>query len=210
MTAFDSQRKNAGSKVMSKFLQFLAAVALCASALPAPGQAQEQRVDPILNFQIGRYLGLWHEIASIPAWFQEDCVARTTATYELAEEPGRLTVLNVCQTAGGGREEAEGRARLTGALNRGALEVTFVEIFGWWVWPAAGDYTIIALDEDYRWSAVGHPSRDYGWILAREDSLPPETIKMIEARFRAAGYDTCRILTTPRQEGEPRLPLCEL
>ncbi|MET4806736.1 lipocalin family protein [Limibacillus sp. MBR-115] len=209
MTAFDFEANRAKLNGMRKWPHLLAVLGVALLFEPTRAPAQDQTVNPILNFEIGRYLGLWHEIASIPAWFQEDCVARATATYALAEEPGRLTVLNACQTAGGGRTEAEGRARLTGALNRGALEVTFVEIFGWWLWPAAGDYTIIALDDDYRWSAVGHPSRDYGWILSREESLSDETLKMIAAHFRAAGYDTCRILTTPRQDGEARVPLCE-
>ena len=36
------------------------------------------------------------------------------------------------------------------------------------IWPFSVDYLIIDLDPDYRWLAVGHPSRDYFWILARE------------------------------------------
>jgi apolipoprotein D and lipocalin family protein len=99
---------------------------------------------------------------------------------------------------------------LTGPSDRGGLEVTFVSILGEPLWLLAGDYIVIALDEDYRWSAVAHPSRDYAWILAREPVLPLETIEEIAGAFSAAGYDTCRILMSPQKAQEARRPLCEL
>ena len=49
--------------------------------------------------------------------------------------------------------------------------MAFFEVGGHWLWPIAGDYDVMALDPDYRWSLVGHPSRDYAWILAREPQL---------------------------------------
>lgn len=32
-------------------------------------------------------------------------------------------------------------------------------------WPFSGDYWIVALDENYQWSVVSAPGRDYLWIL---------------------------------------------
>ena len=185
--------------------------ALVASFLfGAPAIAEEAPLPPVSGFEVDRYLGLWHEIASIPAWFQEDCVSDTSARYGLEPESGLVTVLNRCREESGEWDEADGFARFTGPRDEGGLEVTFLSIFGLPLWMIAGDYVVVALDEDYHWSAVGHPSRDYAWILARETELPLETLREIEARFAEAGYDTCEILTSPRKDQEARRPLCEL
>ncbi len=184
---------------------------LVAASLACPARPDTPReVRPVTGFEVDRYLGLWHEIAIIPNWFQEDCAAGTTATYGLAEDIDAVTVLNSCLEADGSRSTAEGRARFTGAPGEGALEVTFVSLLRIWLWPLSGDYIVFALDPDYRWAAIGHPSRDYGWILAREQRLQPEVLKGIGSRFREAGYDTCALLLSPRALGDPRTPLCEL
>ncbi|MEO1723550.1 MAG: lipocalin family protein [Pseudomonadota bacterium] len=167
-------------------------------------------VTPVTGFDVERYLGVWHEIASIPNWFQEDCVAATTADYGTAEGFEGITVLNSCLEDDGSRSMAEGRARFTGPTDQGGLEVTFVSLLGYWLWPLSGEYIVIAIDPEYRWTAIGHPSREYGWILAREEHLAPEALKAIETRFGQAGYDTCTLLMSPRAQGEPRTPLCEL
>jgi len=182
----------------------LIACALAAPALAAPAA----EVAPVTGFDPARYLGRWHEIASIPAWFQRDCASDTSATYALTPR-GELDVLNACRTAEGTMKQAQGRARFTQTPDVGALEVAFFSILGNWVWPFAGDYVVIALDPEYRWSAVGHPSRDYGWILARETALDAATLREIAEHFEAAGYDACTLLMAAEAPGETRRPLCE-
>ena len=67
------------------------------------------------------------------------------------------------------------------------------------------NYWIIDLDEDYRWAVVGHPGRDYLWILSREPTLDPEVYEGILERLRAQHYDTARLVRTlqpvPSAEG---------
>jgi len=183
--------------------------ALVVTTAIAAATAATAQVEPVRGFEPARYLGQWHQIAAIPAWFQDQCAYDVTATYNRGDEPGRLRVLNACRTADGTLDQAIGRARFTEAPDVAALEVTFVKLLGGWRWFAAGDYVVIALDDDYRWSAVAHPSRDFAWILAREPELEPATLAEIEAAYAAAGYDTCRLLRTPRQAGGGETPLCE-
>ncbi|MEJ1994659.1 MAG: lipocalin family protein [Limibacillus sp.] len=181
------------------------------SLLAAPAAAEEDApLKPVSGFDVTRYLGDWHEIASIPAWFQDHCASDTMASYGVEPESGLVTVLNRCRDEAGEWDAADGYARFTGPRDEGGLEVTFLSLFGTPIWLISGDYVVVALDEDYRWSAVGHPSRDYAWILSREPEMAEETIKEIAARFAAVGYDTCEILTSPRKEEEARRPLCEL
>lgn len=155
----------------------------------------------VSGFDVQRYLGEWHQVAAIPAWFQEDCTANTTARYALAEE-GLIAVLNACETADGAPKQADARARFLGPASEGRLEVTFVDLLGFWVWWAAGDYWIIGLDPGYRWSVVGQPSRRYAWILARTPSLADGTLAEIAGILEHAGYDACRlVMTAPDRQG---------
>lgn len=160
----------------------------------------------VSSFDLERYLGEWHQVAAIPAWFQNDCVANTMASYSRAEN-GRVRVINSCDTKDGTRNQAEARARFSGPPTEGKLDVTFVNILGFWLWPAGGDYWIIGLGDDYSWAVVGQPSRTYAWVLARDRVLDDETLIRIRSILTRQGYDPCALLfTAPDHEGR----LCDL
>ena len=164
----------------------------------------------VTDFAPERYLGTWHEIAAIPAWFQRKCASDTTAVYRAVEAPGQIGVTNSCRRADGTLDTAIGRARFTAPPAEGRLEVTFLELGGYWLWPISGAYQVMALDPDYGWSLVGHPSRDYAWILAREPRLDDATLLMLRDRLRAAGYDPCRLVLTADEDARRGRSLCEL
>ena len=160
----------------------------------------------VSSFEVERYLGQWHQVAAVPAWFQSDCVANTAADYAMGED-GLIEVVNSCETADGSRKEAEARARFLTGSSDGKLEVTFVEVAGLWVWPAAGDYWIIGLDPEYRWAVVGQPSREFAWILARSRSLDAQTFREVRHILEREAYDTCELLlTAPHRQGR----LCDV
>lgn len=166
----------------------------CTSSPPTP-------MATVTGFEVERYLGEWHQVAAIPAWFQRDCVADTKAHYAQAED-GLLKVLNSCRTADGTVDRAEARARFVDGRADGKLEVTFVEVLGFWLWPAAGNYWIVGLDGDYRWSVVGEPSRKYAWVLARSPSLDAGVLRAVRQILEREGYDSCALLlTTPQDSG---------
>lgn len=173
--------------------------------------AQRPPLQHVDDLEVERYLGRWHQVAAIPAWFQRQCVADTMAEYSLdPDDPSRLLVVNSCRTEGGGIDTADGVARFTAPPSEGQLEVSFVSVFGSPFWLAAGDYIVMAVDPGYRWSLVGHPSRDYAWILAREPALPDDTLRQLEASLRANGYESCRVRLTGADPERRGLPLCEL
>ena len=171
----------------------------CASNPPPPMTA-------VSGFEAERYIGEWHQVAAIPAWFQSHCTAEIKANYALADD-GVLKVLNSCETADGTLNEAEARARFVDGRFLGKLEVTFVEAMGLWLWPAAGDYWIIGLDEDYQWAVVGEPARKYAWVLARSRSLDADVLQNIERILDGEGYDSCDLLLTTAEENGR---LCDL
>ena len=136
-----------------------------------------------------RYVGIWYEIARFPHRFQEGCHA-TTATYTMKPD-GEIEVINRCRkdSVQGPEKKATGRARVVDPHSNAKLEVTFF-------WPFWGDYWIIDLDEKYEYAVVGHPSRDYLWILARKPALPEPTYDAILSRLVQHNYETARLLRT--------------
>ncbi|MBI5071102.1 MAG: lipocalin family protein [Deltaproteobacteria bacterium] len=166
------------------------AVAGCAATtterLRLPPLATVEQVD------LQRYLGTWYEIAAYPQRFQRGCTA-TTASYSLRDD-GDVEVVNRCRDGSplGPERIARGRARVVDRTTGAKLEVSFF-------WPFWGDYWIIDLDPEYHWAVVGHPGRDYLWILSRTPALSDETWAELLERLTAQGFEVDRLQRTRHQ-----------
>lgn len=138
---------------------------------------------------LNRYLGKWYEIASFPQRFQRDCTG-TTANYALRDD-GRIDVLNRCRkhSLDGPEDSSHGQARVVDRQSNAKLEVSFFR-------PFWGAYWIIVLDPDYQYAVVGHPSRDYLWILSRTPTMAETLYAQVVAQLRAMGYDDARLRRT--------------
>lgn len=149
------------------------------------------------HVDLGRYVGTWYEIANFPQRFQRGCTA-TTATYILRSD-GQIDVVNRCRKGSleGPEKVARGRARVADFSTNAKLEVSFF-------WPFWGDYWIIDLGGSYEYAVVGHPSRDYLWILSRTPTMEPDLYAAIVCRLQAQGYQTDHLQKTTqpgRQDG---------
>lgn len=162
-------------------------LAACATGSDVPPPETVERVD------LSRYMGKWYEIAKLPNSFQNQCVGNTTAEYRLRDD-GRVDITNRCMTKNGDVDVASGIARRNGDDNA-RLEASFFNILGWR--PVWGDYWIIGLDRGYDWAIVGHPEREYGWILSRAPRLTDTTRERIDRLLREQGYDPTRFVETP-------------
>lgn len=154
-------------------------------------------LETVAHVELSSYLGTWYEIASFPQFFQRGCTA-TTATYTLRDD-GDIDVLNRCRKGSldGELKSALGRARVVDRSTNAKLEVSF---FG----PFWGDYWIINLAADYSYAVVGHPDRDYLWILARTPTMSDVTYKSIIVRLQEQGYETSRLVHTLQPAKPPR------
>lgn len=137
-------------------------------------------VAPVKNFELSRYLGTWYEIARLDHSFEEG-LNYVTAEYRLQED-GTVQVINRGKDRETGEwKTAEGVAKFVSEPNVGHLKVSF---FG----PFYASYVILALDEDYQYSLVTGPDRDYLWILSRTPALPIETLNALVIKARTLGY----------------------
>ncbi|NJC88668.1 MAG: lipocalin family protein [Desulfuromonas sp.] len=179
---------NCTCRRFGSLLGFLAMLAGCAPPQGLPPLKAVERVD------LQRYMGTWYEIASYPHRFQKGCVA-SRADYELQAD-GRVKVVNQCreERLDGPLRKVEGTARVVDSTSNARLEVTFF-------WPFWGGYWIIAIDPDYRWAVVGHPSRNYLWILSRTPAIDEAAYQKIVATLPSQGYDPGRLQRTLQPQG---------
>lgn len=155
------------------------------------GNSYAEKLKTVSEFDLKKYVGTWHQVAVVPAFFQRDCITNTKAEYSLLEN-GFIKVVNSCETSSGDIKASQGRARINPKFNDPAkLEVTFVKIFGW-VWMFGGDYWVSYIDADYSSVIVAHPKYEYGWVLSRNPSFTDEEYKDIEKRLVELGYDQCQ------------------
>jgi apolipoprotein D and lipocalin family protein len=89
----------------------------------------------------------------------------------------------------GEEDTAEGRARVVDKVTNAKLEVSFFR-------PFWGDYWIIQLAPDYSYAVVGHPGRDYLWILSRTPQMDEAVYQGILAKLTEQGYPLDRLQKT--------------
>ena len=172
----------------SKKIGLLASLVLLAVLVGCQTSSLPLKV--VEDVDLDRYVGRWYEIASFPQRFQRGCVA-TTATYTAIAE-GRMRVENECrdESFDGDLRRVDGVAWLTDPSESSAkLEVQFF-------WPFHGDYWIIELDSDYRYAVIGHPSRDYLWILSRTPTMEPAVYEMLLERIEEKKFEVERLNRT--------------
>lgn len=160
-------------------LLLILTLAGCAGSPEAPPQTVSQ-------LDLERYQGTWYEMARLPMFFQRKCVA-AQADYRLRVDEG-VSVVNQCRTAAGEWISAEGVATLQeGQASR--LEVRFDNWFSR-LFPrlTTGDYWVLYVDDEYQVALVGHPQREYLWLLSREPQLSASQRETLLGVAREQGY----------------------
>lgn len=146
----------------------------------------------VASLDVPRYMGVWHEIAKYPNWFQAKCASDTSASYSLQAD-GTVEVVNRCRRASGEWDEAIGSAYQVGAADSPRLKVRFAPAWLSWLPAVWGDYWVIDLDENYSLVAVSEPSRQYLWILSRSPTVDPVAYQALLNRIEAKGFDLARL-----------------
>ncbi len=141
------------------------------------------------SVDLKKYSGLWYEIASFPQRFQKGCTC-TTAEYIPTDE-NYLIVINRCKkdSINGPEVSIKGRAFVEENSGNSKLKVQFF-------WPFKGKYWIIELADDYSCAMVGHPNREYLWILARKPQLESSLYDSLLIKANSKGFDTSKLVKT--------------
>lgn len=146
---------------------------------------------PVHDFSPQRYLGRWYEIARLDHRFERG-LQQVSAEYQLQPD-GTISVRNRGFNPENGQwQQADGVARFVSTPDIGHLKVSF---FG----PFYGGYTILDLDNDYRYALVCGPNRDYLWILSRTPVLPEKEKARLLLRAQSMGFATEELIWVRQQ-----------
>lgn len=182
-------------KIINRTLLLLLAVLLSGCAVFRGGEplATVDQVD------LDRYLGQWYVIANIPYFGERGNVAGR-AIYQMRED-GRMDDIYIYRKGDfdSPEQRLEGVAWVVDEDSRARWKVRFY-------WPLTFDYLIVALDEDYQWTVVGHPSRNYAWIMARDARMDDDLYAELLGVLADRGFDPEALLKVPQfpeQVGQP-------
>lgn len=141
-----------------------------------------------------KFMGDWYVIGTIP-WIVEKNNVGTMDIYKPRAD-GRIDVIYAFhkKSLDAPREEWRAIGEVVNRKTNAEWTVQFI-------WPFKAPYLIIDLADDYRYTVIGHPSRNLVWIMAREPRMSEKDYQAILARLTAQGYDTSRIVKVPQRAG---------
>jgi len=164
-----------------KFVRLFILLPLLGTILLGCVSGAPDGVKPVTNFELQRYLGTWYEVARLDHRFERG-LSEVTANYSLRDDGGVAVVNKGRNDESGEWEEAEGKAYFVGDSSVGQLKVSF---FG----PFYGGYNIIELDqENYQYSLVAGPDRNYLWLLSRTPQLAPDVQDRLVGLAESLGF----------------------
>jgi len=143
--------------------------------------SKESNLSVVEQLDLQKYAGKWYEIARMPSRFEKNlkCV---TATYTIQAD-GNVEVWNMgIDEKSGEKKDVKGTAKVPDPKEPAKLKVTFFR-------PFYGKYWVIDLGKNYEYALVGHPNREYLWILSREKSMAKEKVDHLLAFAKEKGFD---------------------
>lgn len=159
------------------------------STKPMKSKAGELRT--VKHVDLARYMGDWRVIANIPYFAEKGCID-SIETYA-ARPDGRID--NIFTFRKGSFDAKQGQVRAIAWVHNKETNAEWRIRFFHLI---TAKYLVLDLDPEYRWTVVGHPSRKYGWIMAREKTLPDATYRGILDRLAAQGYDPAAFVKVPQ------------
>jgi apolipoprotein D and lipocalin family protein len=180
--------------------RYAAVMAVSALAFLIGCTAMKEPLRPVAHVDLPRYMGDWYVIANIPYFAEKGCVD-SIESYALRPD-GDIDNWFTCRKDSFDapmKRKATAKAVVDDKVSNAVWHVTFFKVI-------SVKYFILDLDPNYQWVAVGHPSRNYGWVMARTKSLDEVTYQGILRRLKAQGYDISRFQKVPQQAGVPSNP----
>jgi len=167
--------------------------ALLALSLISGCTSMNDPLRPAPHVDLARYMGDWYVIANIPYFAEKNCFD-SIESYALRSD-GDIDNWFTCRK----KSFRAPMKRIANALavvdDKSSNAVWHVRFFK----VISVKYVILAVSPDYQWATVAHPSRNYGWILARTKHLDDATYGQALATLGAQGYDISRFKMVPQQ-----------
>lgn len=167
---------------MQRIIGYILVVFVLTGCLGMP-----EKVTPVENFELNRYLGKWYEIARLDHSFERG-LERVSAEYSMRDDGGVSVVNRGYSSEDNEWRVAEGKAYFVDDVKKGYLKVSF---FG----PFYGSYVVFELDHDgYGYAFISGPDTSYLWLLSRTPKLDQEIIERFKRKSTELGFDTRKLI----------------
>ena len=164
--------------VRGTIVAVMTATVLAVAFMGCAAGKSSRDIPVVKGFEAARYMGVWHEIARLPKWFERD-LDNVTATYAMVD--GKLRITNR-GLRNGEEKVSTAVGRFAGSADEGAFRISFFR-------PFYGDYRIIWLSQDYDLALVTGDDRSSLWILARDKDLQSARREALVEMAARWGFD---------------------
>lgn len=175
-----------------------ALLAGCAGLPLTQEEIEDTLLQPVDRVDLDRYMGRWYMIANIP-YFAE----RGNQAVHVEYSRGEDGVIHDLFTARRGFDREpftrNGLIRITDPVTAAQGTITFPPFL-------SQDFTILYLDQDYRYTAIGHPSRNFCWVFARVPYMSDEVYEEILTVLTRNLFDVSRVLKIPQTPEQVEQP----
>ncbi len=132
-----------------------------------------------------KYMGKWYVISHIPTLFEQRCHGAIEA-YSLKDN-GEIDIDFYYRFNSFKGKKIEipqvGKVYDEGTNAHWKVQINWpIRI------PISFDYLIVLLDENYQWSVVSVPNKNYLWVLSRTPTLSKDTYQSIVDQLEDNGY----------------------
>lgn len=147
----------------------------------------------VKSVDIDRFMGDWYVLAGRFTMFETD-VHNGIESYTWNEKENRIDI-DFTYRKGSFQGEKKSFPQKGYIYNKETNAHWKVSPF----WPLKFDYLIIDIADDYSWVAIGVPSTDYLWIMARDYENAVETISLVQERLKAKNYPANKLEFVPHK-----------
>ena len=145
----------------------------------------------VTKVEIERFMGDWYVIASIPTFLEKNAT-NAIESYRLNDKGNIDATFSFYQNNPNGKKKVYNpKGFIYNSTTNAEWRMQFL-------WPFKMPFLIIDLDDEYSYTVIGYPSRNYVWIMARKPKLPVKTYRAILKNLEYVGYDTARINKVPQ------------
>ena len=142
------------------------------------------------SIDVDQFMGEWYVISNI-AYFAENNKVGSKTTYLRAPDNTYQDIF----------ESKDGSFNNETDKLIGSIKSTNVSNSKWestFYWVIRFKFEVLEIDEDYQIVLLGHKSRDYGWVMARDKSISDEDYDKAMQTFKNNGYDTEKFGKVPQ------------
>jgi len=157
---------------------------LSACASPPPLNKTADYVDP------SKFAGQWYVISNIPYFGERNKVA--SRTNYIRRGPNLFDDIFESKSKSFDNELKRLRGTVKSINEQNTRwQSTFYKVFKF-------EFDVLSVDSDYQILLLGHPSRKYGWVMARQNTISDADYQDAMQVFAENGYDLTKFGKVPQ------------